>query len=214
VNDMRLTIAPKSDQLNADDLIGTSLTIKVTKVLIAVNAPDQPVSIHFDGDNGKPYKPCKSMRRVLVKCWGPDANAYVGRSMSLFRDDDVLFGGQKVGGIRISHVSHIDKPITMALTATKAIRKPYTVHPCAAPPDRVADGVAELIARIQSASEAELQSITKDAAVIKKRKWLQENRPDLDDKIDAAINAALELFETDTGAEISTDPFDRDEEAA
>ena len=30
--DMRQTIVPKSDQLNADDLIGRELTIKITAV--------------------------------------------------------------------------------------------------------------------------------------------------------------------------------------
>ncbi len=34
-----------------------------------------------------------------------------------------------VGGIRISHMSDIAEPITMALTATKGSRKPFTVRP-------------------------------------------------------------------------------------
>lgn len=123
---MLQTIVPRSDQLNADDLIGQTLTIKVTEVRFKAG-DDQPVSIHFDGDNGKPYKPCKSMRRVLVQAWGPDANKYIGRSMSIYRDPKVLWGGQAVGGIRITHLSHIEAPITMALTATRGSRKAYTV---------------------------------------------------------------------------------------
>ena len=92
---------------------------------------EQPVSIYFEGDDGKPYKPGKSMRRVLVNVWGPDANAYVGRSMTLYRDDHVKFGGLEVGGIRISHMSHMNGEMTMALTATRAVRKPFTVKPLA-----------------------------------------------------------------------------------
>jgi hypothetical protein len=126
--DMRKTVAPKSDQLNSDDLIGQSQTIKVTKVSL-MSEPDQPIAIYFEGDNGKPYKPCKSMRRVLINVWGIDGTAYVGRSMTLYRDEKVMFGGAAVGGIRISHVSHIDAPVTMALTATRANRKPFTVKP-------------------------------------------------------------------------------------
>lgn len=126
--DMLKTVTPKSDQLNADDLIGgQTLTVKINKVTIT--GGDQPVSIHFDGDNGKPYKPGKSMRRVLVSAWGSDANKYIGRSMTLYCDPTVTFGGSKVGGIRISHMSDIDSEFTMALTAAKAIRKPYTVKP-------------------------------------------------------------------------------------
>lgn len=123
--DLSKTIAPKSDQLNADDLIGGPRTITVTSVRLA--AEDQPVSIHFVGDEGKPYKPCKSMRRVLVKAWGPDGSKYAGRSMTLYMDETVRFGGAAVGGIRISHLSHIDRQVTMALTATRAKKVAYTV---------------------------------------------------------------------------------------
>ena len=130
--DMRTTVAPKSDQINADDLIGRTMTIKVTKVT-GTDSAEQPVSIYFEGDNGKPYKPCKSMRRVLIHAWGAEASTYVGRLMTLYCDPAVKFGGIEVGGIRISHMSHIDKPMTMALTASKANKKPYQVKPLETP---------------------------------------------------------------------------------
>ena len=125
---MLATIVPKSDQLNADDLIGGPRTITITDVSLSGSA-EQPVSMSFEGDGKKPYKPCKSMRRVLVQVWGADAKAYVGRAMTLYRDPGVQYGGLAVGGIRISHMSHIDKDVTMALTATRANRKPFTVQP-------------------------------------------------------------------------------------
>lgn len=125
--DMAQTIAPKSDQTNADDLIAGPRTITVTKVSGCPDTPEQPVAIAYEGDGGKPFKPCKSMRRVLVSAWGADASQYVGRSMTLYRDPEVTFGGLKVGGIRISHMSHLDRDMTMALTASKAQRRPYTV---------------------------------------------------------------------------------------
>jgi hypothetical protein len=127
--DLRGTIKPKSDQLNADDLIGGPVTIRITGV--SVGEGDQPVSISFEGDGGKPFKPGKSMRRVLVNLWGPDGETYVGRSLTLYRDEQVVFGGVEVGGIRISHMSHLQRETTMALTATKAKRKPFTVKPLA-----------------------------------------------------------------------------------
>ncbi|MEL6233311.1 MAG: hypothetical protein AAFR46_02770 [Pseudomonadota bacterium] len=123
------TIAPKSDQLNADDLIGGPRTITVRQVGGNQSSPEQPVNVYFDGDDGKPFRPCKSMRRVMVQIWGPDAKAYAGRSMTLYRDPKVSFGGAQVGGIRISHMSHIDRDVTMALTASKAKRQPYVVKP-------------------------------------------------------------------------------------
>lgn len=126
--DLGKTIEPKSDQLNSDDLIAGPITVTIRKVS-ATGDNDQPVSIFYEGDNNKPYKACKSMRRVLVAVWGRDGTQYVGKSMTLFREPTVKFGGLEVGGIRISHMSHIEKPMIMALTATRGSRKPYTVKP-------------------------------------------------------------------------------------
>lgn len=128
MTDMTSVIKPKSDQLNSDDLIGGSITIKITSVDVK-GGQEQPVSVRFEGDNGKPYKPCKSMCRVMVFVWGADAKQYAGRSMTLYRDPKVTWGGMEVGGIRISHMSHIDKPVTMALTASKSKRAMHTIHP-------------------------------------------------------------------------------------
>ena len=49
--------------------------------------------------------------------------------MTLYADEKVQFGGLAVGGIRISHMSHIDAPVTMALTVTRANKKAFTVKP-------------------------------------------------------------------------------------
>jgi len=119
------TIEPNSLQINADDLLAGPKTITVTEVIIS-DDKQQPVSIRFHGDNGKPYKPCKSMRRVLVRAWGSE-KSYPGRKMSLFCDPNVTFGADKVGGIRISHLSHIDEPLDIPLTVTRGRRKPYHV---------------------------------------------------------------------------------------
>jgi len=129
--DMTAHVAPKSNQLNADDLISSPRTIKVTKVSGTGNS-DQPVAVYFEGDNGKPYLPCKSMRRVMIAVWGADAAQYVGRRLTIYCDPEVAFGGMKVGGIRISHASHIERRVTMALTVTKAKRAPFVVDPLAA----------------------------------------------------------------------------------
>lgn len=128
MTDLAKTIAPKSDQLNADDLIAGPRTITITGVR-GNDDPDQPISINFEGDGGKPYKPCKSMRRVMVHCWGADGKTYAGRRATLYCDQGVQFGGIKVGGIRISHLSHIDREMIMALTVTRAKRAPYKVLP-------------------------------------------------------------------------------------
>jgi hypothetical protein len=132
MNDMREVIVPRSDQLNSDDLIAGPMTIKITKVDIRPGT-EQPVSVWFEEDNGKPWKPCKSMCRAMVICWGPDASQYIGKSLTIYCDPQITWGGMAVGGIRISHMSHIDNTQTMALTATKGKKKPFTVKPLAAP---------------------------------------------------------------------------------
>jgi hypothetical protein len=130
--DITATLAPKSDQLNSDDLIAGPRTITVTKV--SAGSVEQPVAIAFEGDNNKPWYPCKSMRRVLVAAWGADSSQYIGRRVTLFRDPSVTYGSIQVGGIRVSHLSHLDGPLSIALTVTRQKRTPYRVQPLAAAP--------------------------------------------------------------------------------
>ena len=46
VHDLRPTIVPKSDQLNAEQLLGGPMTVTVTDVRVSDSA-EQPVSIHY-----------------------------------------------------------------------------------------------------------------------------------------------------------------------
>ncbi|HET6610135.1 MAG TPA: hypothetical protein VFG62_25955 [Rhodopila sp.] len=205
MNDMSRVIIPKSDQMNADDLISGPRTITITEVSIKPGT-EQPVSIFFDGDEGKPYKACKSMCRVMVTAWGPDANQYVGRSMTLYRDPSVKWGGMAIGGIRISHMSDIERDLAMTLTATKGKWAPYKVkplqaqkpaatQPSAPATDRVLDGVNALIARIAAAVDLDtFAGIMGDADVRKRREWLKTNRPELSEQLEVAINVATEAL--------------------
>lgn len=144
MTDLTNTIIAKSDQINADDLTGGPRTIKITKVSADTSSSEQPIVIGVEGDS-KVYKPCKTVRRLLVAVWGPNGNEYVGRSVTLYRDPTVKWGGLEVGGIRISHMSHIDKAVTIALTATRGNKKPTTVQPLVVrdTPTQQADPYAE-----------------------------------------------------------------------
>ena len=151
--DISSTLAAKSNQLNTDDLIGGPLTIQITRV--SAGSPEQPVAIGYEGDEGKPWYPCKSMRRVLVAAWGADASQYVGRRVTLFRDPDVMYGGIKVGGIRLSHLSNLDGPLSIALTVTRQKRAPYRVQPLA-PAAPAPDPAAKALAVCQAAGLTEI----------------------------------------------------------
>ena len=126
VSDLRPTIVPKSDQLNAEQLLAGPMTITVTDVRIG--SAEQPVIVHYEGENGRPFKPCKTMRKVLLFAWGPDGREWIGRSMTLYNDTQVKFGGDEVGGIRISHMSDIDKRVQVSLTATRGKKALHTVE--------------------------------------------------------------------------------------
>lgn len=127
MNDMSSVIIPKSDQINADSLLAGPMTVTIREVQIR-GGQEQPVNILLE-ETELAYRPCKSMSRVLVQAWGADAKAYVGRTLTLYRDPSVKWGGLEVGGIRISHMSHIDGKKVMQLTATKGQRKPHVVMP-------------------------------------------------------------------------------------
>ena len=129
--DMAESVAPRSDQMNADDLIVGPMTVTITDV--TPGTTEQPVNVHTVEMPGRPYKPSKSMRRVMVAAWGKDASAYAGRRLTLYCNPEIKFGGTKVGGIEISHMSDIDGDLKVSLTATRGKKKLHTVKPLAAP---------------------------------------------------------------------------------
>jgi hypothetical protein len=142
--DILQTTEPRSDQQNFDDYQSGSRTVTVSEV--RAGSAEQPVEIHLAEYPDRPYKPSKSMRRVLVAAWGSEAEAYVGRRMTLVGDPTVRFGGAVVGGIKIAALSNLDKRLTVSLTVTKGKRAPHTVDPlldaAPTPPEPSAEDVA------------------------------------------------------------------------
>jgi hypothetical protein len=209
---MSQTIAPKSDQLNADDLIGGPRTITITRVTGNEGNAEQPVNIFFEGDNGKPFRPCKSMRRVMVKIWGKDASKYAGQSMTLFRDPKVQWGGMEVGGIRISHMTGLEKKEVMALTASNRARKPYTVNPLTDVPAAqqqsngpdLGEWARKFIASIGKVNDV----ATLDAGVAKVRANIDALQQQIPDAHVAVMKAIADKRATLAGTD--DDPFGRE----
>lgn len=121
---LRDTITPKSDQLNADSLLAGPITVTVTDV--RRGSTEQPIDIHISGGH-QCWKPCKSMRRILITAWGDNGKSWIGKSMTLYCEPSVKFGGVAVGGIRVSALSDIESDLTISLTATRGKRSPFTV---------------------------------------------------------------------------------------
>jgi hypothetical protein len=122
--DMTPYIQAKSDQVNADNLLGAPITVQILGV--KVGDGEQPVSIKISGGH-MVWRPCKTSRRILVAVWGADAAKWVGRWVRLFRDETVKWAGVEVGGIRIDAVSHIDQPMNLSLAVSKKVKATHKV---------------------------------------------------------------------------------------
>ena len=142
--DITDSLAPASDQLDAIELIGGPRTFTIEKV--TAGSAEQPVQIHLAGFP-RPWRPAKSMRRVIAAAWGTDSTAYVGRSITLFYDPEVTFGKDKPGGTRIAAMSDLPggKRLSTPLLVSRGKSAMYHVEPLTAPV-RPAEPTAEQIA--------------------------------------------------------------------
>lgn len=120
--DISDALAPNSDQLDAVELVrprtftiapGSGLGQREGKTVAEIRLVDFP----------RVWRPSKGMLDVLAACWGTDAKQWVGRRVTLYCDPEVMFGRDKVGGVRISHLSHIDRKRSARIRAAGAGRK-------------------------------------------------------------------------------------------
>jgi len=123
--DFRSTVIPKSDQLNFEDVQSQPITAIIKAV--RAGSREQPVFIDLDGYDGRPYKPSKSMRRVLIGGWGADGHSWIGKSLTLIGDPSVKFGGVAVGGIKIHAMSDIESDFSMMLSVSRGRRNEHRV---------------------------------------------------------------------------------------
>ena len=146
--DLSKTIIAKSDQLNADDLLTGPRTFTVVEV--RPGSEEQPVSIVLaEWPSNRPFKPSKTVQRILAYCWGAETDDWPKDArMTLYRDEKVKWAGEEVGGIRVSHLSHIKGPQKVALQESKHKKTLHTIQPLveqaapAPPPEPTAEEVA------------------------------------------------------------------------
>ena len=149
--EVRASIVPKSDQLNADDLVTGPITVTITKV--SRGDREQPISVEIEGH--RPYKPCKTMRRVMIATFTDDPAKWIGQRMTLFCDPDVTWGGVKVGGIRISHLTGLETPRTFLITTGRGKRKEVTINPLASLTEEEAKYIEVVTGELASVSTIE-----------------------------------------------------------
>lgn len=128
---MKITAPPRSDQWNADDFVGGPRTFTIAAV--RPGKAEQKYDIELVEGEGRVWRPPLTVLRQLIRCWGDDSTQWIGRKVTLVLDETVTFGGNAVGGIRISHLSHLDKPTVVVVSASKNKKQRLTVLPLATP---------------------------------------------------------------------------------
>lgn len=74
--------------------------------------------LHFDRDKLKPMILNSGNWQTIEEAYGEDTDAWVGNPIEVFIDPKVMYGGKKVGGVRVRIPSSGSAP--SALTAPKA----------------------------------------------------------------------------------------------
>ena len=124
-DEVRASIVPKSDQLNADDLLTGPMT--VTIIGVKQGDKDQPITVELEGQ--RPYKPCKTCRRILIAVYGDRPANWIGHRLTLWCDPSVMWAGVRIGGIRISHMTGIDRETSFMLTVTRGKKTEVLISP-------------------------------------------------------------------------------------
>ena len=187
ISNLRDTIIPKSDQLNAEQLLSAPMTIIVTDIKRG-SGPDQPVIVSYANDEGRPYKPCKTCRKILIFAWGDDGGEWIGKRMTLYCDPDIKFGGVKVGGIRISHLSDIERDMAVSLNVTKGKKGEFVIRKL--PDIRPISELKRLLGESAKSGVKDLQTMWKKLTGAE-REILGETCPDEFKKIASDFDAAV-----------------------
>ena len=123
--DISKALVAKSDQLNASDLTGAPIVATIEAVRPGDAA--KPVIVDLLGMKGRPWKPSKGMLRVIAHKWGTESDAWVGRSVKLVNNPEVIYAGEAVGGVEVVAMSHIDKPFTIPVRISQKKVKQHHV---------------------------------------------------------------------------------------
>jgi hypothetical protein len=123
--DISQALVAKSDQINASDLTGSPIvaTIKDVRKGDAV----KPVIIDLEGMDGRPWKPSKGMLRVIAHAWGTESDKWIGRLVKLANNPEVIYAGEKVGGVEVIAMSHISAAFNIPVRISQKKVKQHAV---------------------------------------------------------------------------------------
>lgn len=123
--DISRALVAKSDQLNASDLSGAPIVATIKAV--RQGDASKPVVVDLVGMDGRPWKPSKGQLRVVAHAWGVESDVWVGRSVKLVNNPEVTYGGEKVGGIEVVAMSHIERAFTIPVRVSQKKVKQHHV---------------------------------------------------------------------------------------
>ena len=156
--DITQALAPKSDQLDAVDLLGAPPQVFTITSVSEGNA-EQPVQIGL-AEFPRVWRPSKGMLRVLAHCWGKVTAEWVGRKVELYCDPDVMFGPDRVGGVRISRLSHIEKRTPVPMIIKRGKGGSWNVDPLPADAPTAAAAKAEPLTDAMIACATDREQLT------------------------------------------------------
>ena len=122
----------KSDRLNFEDFIMGSQEFTISKLGRKVDQGNVRLLMIFEGRESTPYWVPKGMVKCLSnpEGWGEsEFSEWIGRKVRLFGEPTVVYAGKELGGIRISHISHIAAPYSTKITERRGVRIDYVISP-------------------------------------------------------------------------------------
>ena len=129
--DISQALVAKSDQLNASDLTGSPVVATIKAVRKGDAA--KPVIVELEGMDGRHWKPSKGMLRVIAHAWGTESDKWIGRLVKLANNPEVIYAGEKVGGVEVIAMSHIDAAFTIPVRISQKKVKQHHVAVLAEP---------------------------------------------------------------------------------
>ena len=73
------------------------------------------------------------MLRVIAHAWGTESNQWIGRLVKLANNPEVIYAGEKVGGVEVIAMSHIDAAFTIPVRISQKKVKQHSVSVLAEP---------------------------------------------------------------------------------
>ena len=129
--DISQALVAKSDQINASDLTGSPIVATIKDV--RKGDPVKPVIVDLEGMDGRPWKPSKGMLRVIAHAWGTESDKWIGRLVKLANNPEVIYAGEKVGGVEVIAMSHISQSFTIPVRISQKKVKQHHVEVLAEP---------------------------------------------------------------------------------